>query len=234
MKNTVLMFGSIGVVAETSDIQRRAYNRALSEAGVEWCWDTATYADLLEQSGGKERLSMLAAATGTELPSATIDRIHARKTELAGEEVRSGGTGLRPGVLELVALAKERDLRCAFVTSTYRPNIDAILDMQGGQLVASDFDCIVTRADVERGKPAPDAYLHALKRLGIDPSQALAIEDTADSVMAAKRAGITVIATPGELSAGQDFWQADLTLDALAGSDGEIDPQVLALLGRTE
>jgi len=234
MKNTVLMFGSIGVIAETSDIQRRAYNQALSEAGVEWHWDTATYTELLEQSGGKERLSMLAAATGTTLSAATIDRIHARKTELAGEQVRSGATGLRPGVLELVALAKERDLRCAFVTSTYRPNIDAILGMQGGQLVASDFDCIVTRADVERGKPAPDAYLHALKHLAIDPSQALAIEDTADSVMAAKRAGLTVIATPGQLSKGQDLWQADLVLDALAGGDGEIVPQVLALLGLGE
>ena len=47
--------------------------------------------------------------------------------------------------------------------------------------------------------------------------------------MAAKRAGITVVATPGELSAGQDFWQADVVVDALSTS-GAIDTRVLALL----
>ena len=62
--------------------------------------------------------------------------------------------------------------------------------------------------------------------------EAVAIEDTSVSIMSAKRAGITTIATPGELSAGQDTWQADLVLGGLAGADGTIDPGVIELLDR--
>ena len=61
------------------------------------------------------------------------------------------------------------------------------------------------------------------------PDDALAIEDTANSVMAAKRAGIDVVATPGAITAGQDFWQADLVVDSL-GNGADVDPRVLAML----
>ncbi len=229
MSKTALLFGSIGSVVETSDIQRRAYNRALEEAGVNWVWDKDTYAELLTQAGGKERLSMLATATGANLSDEQIEKIHARKTEIACEELVRTHVSLRPGVGELVKLGKERGMKLAFVTTTYRPNVDAIFEAAGSTLEQKDFDTIVARTDVEHGKPAPDAYVYALKQLGIAPADALAIEDTAASVMAAKRAGITVVATPGEFSAGQDFWQADVVVDSLSKA-GTIDERVLALL----
>ena len=229
MPKTALLFGSIGSVVETSDIQRRAYNEALREAGLNWFWDTDTYADLLAQSGGKERLAMLASATGANLSAEQIEQIHARKTEIACEELVRTLVSPRPGVTDLITLGKERGMKLAFVTTTYRSNVDAIFEAAGEALSHKDFDSIVTRTDVEHGKPAPDAYLLALKQLGIRPMDAIAIEDTANSVMAAKRAGITVVATPGELSVGQDFWQADLVVDVLSTS-GAIDRRVLALL----
>ena len=229
MPKTALLFGSIGSVVETSDIQRRAYNEALHEAGLDWVWDRDTYAELLAQAGGKERLAMLAAATGAHLSAEQIEKIHARKTEIACEELVRTHVSLRPGVADLIKLGKERGMKLAFVTTTYQPNVDAIFEAAGDTLAREDFDYIVARTDVEHGKPAPDAYLLALKQLHIAPSDALAIEDTANSVMAAKRAGITVVATPGELSVGQDFWQADVVVDALSTS-GAIDERVLAYL----
>lgn len=229
MPKTALLFGSIGSVVETSDIQRRAYNEALHEAGLNWVWDRETYCELLTQAGGKERLAMLASATGADLSAEQIEHIHARKTEIACEELVRSHVSLRPGVAELIKLGKERGMKLAFVTTTYRPNVDAIFEAAAGALSPQDFDYIVARTDVEHGKPAPDAYLLALKQLGVAPSEALAIEDTANSVMAAKRAGVTVVATPGELSAGQDFWQADVVVGALSTS-GAIDNRVLALL----
>jgi len=230
MPKTAVIFGSIGSVAETSDIQRRAYNQALAEAGVGWTWDRDTYADLLLQAGGRERLTQLSAATGAGLSDEQIAAIHRRKTEIACAEVAGGAASLRPGVVELVQLAKERGLKLGFVTTTYQPNIDAIFEAAGEQLPAETFDVIVSRADVENGKPAPDAYHAALKALAIDPAEAIAIEDTAASVMAAARAGLTVVATPGEITKGQDFWQADVVVSDLAGSDGKLDPRVVALL----
>lgn len=230
MPKTALLFGSIGSVAETSDIQRRAYNAALREAGLDWQWDRDTYAELLAQSGGKERLAMLAAATGAGLSPARIGGIHARKTEIACAELVRSQVGLRPGVAALIKLGKARGMKIGFVTTTYQPNLDAIFASAGDALSADDFDAIVSRGDVEHGKPAPDAYLAALKKLGIAPGQALAIEDTANSVMSAKRAGIDVVATPGALTAEQDFWQADLIVANLADASGEIDRRVLAAL----
>ena len=226
---TALLLGSIGTVVETSDIQRLAYNQALKEAGINWTWDRAVYSELLSQSGGKERLSMLASATGLSLSEAEIATIHTRKTQLAGEALMIARPSPRPGVAALIALAKARDMKIAFVTTTYRENIDAIFAATG-ELSLGDFDYVGTRDDVEHGKPAPDAYFAALGKLGVDAAHALAIEDTAISVMSAKRAGIEVVATPGDLSGGQDLWQADLIVDNIADASGAIDPLILKLL----
>ncbi len=223
MTKSAILFGSIGVLTETSDLQRQSYNTAMKEAGLNWNWDRDTYSALLEQAGGKERLALLAAATGAQLDEATIEKIHARKTELACEAMQTQGVTLRSGVAQLVAFAKERDMKIGLVTTTYQPNIDAAFDVasKAGEHAFSrdDFDYIVARDDVEQGKPSPEPYEMALKDLGLEASAALAIEDTATSVMSAKRAGITVIATPGEMTGGQDFWQADLVLNALADGD---------------
>ncbi len=230
MPKTALMLGSIGVLMETSDVQRRAYNQALKEAGLNWIWTRDTYAELLNQSGGKDRLSMLAAATGTDLSAQRIETIHARKTEIACHELNSNPRALRPGVAELMKWAKARGMKVAFVTSTNQPNIDAIFQSSAGTLLKSDFDYIGSNNSVVHGKPAPDAYLSALKHLQCDAGQAVAIEDTAVSVMSAKRAGLQVIATPGEISAGQDFWQADLVCHSLLDAANALDRRVLALL----
>ena len=229
MKNT-LIFGSIGAVMETSDIQRRAYNQALKEAGLNWVWTPEIYAELLQQAGGQERLAMLAAATGSNLSTQRIEAIHARKTEIACQEMTSGHCSLRPGVQELVRWAVARNMKLAFVTTTYQPNIDAVFQSAGQALSKSDFTYIGSRSSVKEGKPSPEAYLVALNHLNVAPERAVAIEDTAASVMSAKRAGLQVIATPGELSAGQDFWQADLVCKSLLGADNKLDAGILAML----
>ena len=230
MPKTAIMFGSIGALAETSDIQRQSYNQALKEAGLNWQWDRDTYAQLLEQAGGKERLAMLAAATGTDLSDEKIDEIHARKTELACAAMKDQGVGLRPGVAELVARAKERGMKLALVTTTYQPNIDAVFAAAGDAFSADDFNYIVDRDKVTEGKPSPEPYELALKELGIAAADALAIEDTATSVMSAKRAGIDTVATPGALTKDQDFWQADLVLDSLDDGSG-VNTKLVDMLG---
>lgn len=230
MLKTTLMFGSIGTVMETSDVQRRAYNQALKEAGLNWVWTREIYTDLLNQSGGQERLSMLASATGAQLSPQQIEAIHARKTKLACDELAANRQGLRLGVAELITWAKARGMKLAFVTTTFQPNIDAVFQSSGGALSAGDFDYVGTRSRVTHGKPSPEAYLAALEALGIAADQAVAIEDTSASVMSAKRAGLQVIATPGELSAGQDLWQADLVCDALLDTGNRLDDRVLAML----
>ena len=59
MRNSIF-FGSIGVLAETSDLQRKAYNAALKLNGIDWQWNVGTYCSLLQDPGGQKRLSLFA------------------------------------------------------------------------------------------------------------------------------------------------------------------------------
>jgi len=225
---SAILFGSIGAIAETSDIQRRAYNAALKSHGVDWQWDEDTYRELIEFSGGKDRLRMLSRATGLGLTEDQIISIHAEKTKAACAEVVETSVPLRPGVRALMEHARAKGLKLGLVTTTYAPNIDAILE--ANDLDRDAFDYIGGREDVGNGKPSPEAYTRALEHLGVPASECVAIEDTAISVQSAARAGIHTVATPGKLSSGQDFWQADVTLDAL-GADQALNADLAALLG---
>ncbi len=229
MSERTIFFGSIGVLAETSDIQRRAYNVALQEAGLDWSWDAGTYRRLLSMSGGRARLRLLADATNTDLTDEQVAAIHTRKTELACAEVVEHSTPLRPGVAAIIRRALDEDVALGLVTSTYRPNVDAIAAAAGDDLPLDRFAAVITTEDIERGKPAPDAYLRAIERSGADPATTVAIEDTAMSVLAAHTAGLRVIAVPGELSAGQTIAGAELIVPSL-GVDGEINSDVADLL----
>jgi beta-phosphoglucomutase-like phosphatase (HAD superfamily) len=78
------------------------------------------------------------------------------------------------------------------------------------------FDFLATGDLVERPKPAPDVYLLAAKHLGIEPHEAIVVEDSRNGVAAAKSAGMFTIAVPNRMTAGLDFSAADLRADSLA------------------
>jgi HAD superfamily hydrolase (TIGR01509 family) len=72
------------------------------------------------------------------------------------------------------------------------------------------FAAIVTGDDVARRKPAPDIYLEAARRLGVDPARTVAIEDSAPGIAAARAAGMATVAIPHWLTEGHDLSGADL------------------------
>ncbi|MEM7006261.1 MAG: HAD-IA family hydrolase [Pseudomonadota bacterium] len=203
------LIGSIGVIAETSDIQRRAYNQALKEAGLDWHWDVELYKTLLKQNGGRDRLHCLSIDKDAGLSEDDILRIHARKTDIACEEIVTNGVPLRSGVSDLIALAKSRNSKLAFVTTTYRQNINAIAEGAYPSLNLCDFDAIMTTDDVQETKPHPEVYLKALKALQLTAGECLAIEDSETSLRSAKQAGLKTIVTPGRFTQDQDFSLAD-------------------------
>ena len=230
MAVTSVFFGSIGVLAETSDIQRQAYNCAFEEAGLSWHWDRSEYRELLKTSGGLSRLARLNEATNAGLTPSDISGIHQRKTQIACETITKTRVPLRPGVAELVQLLPPRGIKLALVTTTYPENVEAIADAQDQQPFLENFACVLTIRDVKRGKPAPDVYLKALAATGTEPDESIAIEDTTASVISAKSAGLRVIATPGALTDTQDFSLADLRLRNLSDEAGELDVYLRKLL----
>ena len=89
--------------------------------------------------------------------------------------------------------------------------------------IAEQFDCVCTRDDVRKAKPDPSLYYRALLSLGADGSEAVAYEDSAHGLMAAKAAGMRCVVVPGPLTATGDYTQADVVIDSLA----DVDPKTL-------
>lgn len=98
-----------------------------------------------------------------------------------------------PGAVDAVRRLAGAGLRLAVASSSNRELIDAVL--RALELTAL-FEVTVSSEEVARGKPAPDVYLEAARRLALEPSRCAAIEDSASGIRAAKAAGMRVIAYP--------------------------------------
>jgi HAD superfamily hydrolase (TIGR01509 family) len=115
------------------------------------------------------------------------------------------------------------DFRLGLASSSNRPLIDAVLEQAG---IAGLFKATVSSEEVERGKPAPDVYLEAARRLGVAPERCVAIEDSANGIRSAKAAGMRVVAIPNRrYPPPADVLElADTVLDAI----GELTPAVVS------
>ncbi len=115
----------------------------------------------------------------------------------------------RPGAVELVDRLRGR-LPLGLASNSSRRLVDAALRTAG---LSDAFDAIVTSDDVVQAKPAPDIYLEACRRLGVEPTDALALEDSTAGIAAAKAAGLACIAVP-QFAEG-DVSAADRVIDSL-------------------
>ncbi|MDO9407511.1 HAD-IA family hydrolase [Patulibacter sp.] len=208
-----ILFGSISTIADTSELQRDAFNRAFKEHGLDWNWSQDDYRELLKKAGGKQRVADKAAETGEDVDA---EAVHATKSRLFQESVKDAGLSPRPGVVETIKDGKDAGYKIALVTTTSKENVDAVVDALGGAVDRSDFDLLVSISDVDRPKPDESAYLYALSSLGEDAGGSVAIEDNLDGVAAAKGAGITVAAFPSENSQTHDFDAADERVEQLS------------------
>jgi len=147
--------------------------------------------------------------------------------EISAEVVRRMEARYRER-LPLIAGAREAVERMAarwplgLASSSNRPLIDAVLELAG---LREHFRATVSSEEVPRGKPAPDVYLEAAGRLGVDPELCAAIEDSQSGIRSAKAAGMAVVAIPNpSFPPGDDaLAEADVVLESLA----DLDPAVL-------
>jgi HAD superfamily hydrolase (TIGR01509 family) len=99
----------------------------------------------------------------------------------------------RPGAVELVAALRERSVPLGLASNSPRFLVD---DALATARLTDAFEANVTVDDVEHPKPAPDIYLEVCRRLGVEPRDALALEDSVSGITAAKAAGLTCYAVP--------------------------------------
>jgi beta-phosphoglucomutase-like phosphatase (HAD superfamily) len=208
-----ILFGSIGTLVETSEIQRKAFNQAFSEAGLDWIWAPDEYNTMLKKSGGINRINDYATFRGIGV---NAHELHTRKTEIFDNMMNEETTTLRPGVVNLIIYAHENSIHLAFVTSTSEANIDAMFFALDNQIKKSDFSFIGNDKIVSQPKPNSEIYLKALSELNLSADECIAIEDTEVSMRSAIDANLKCIAFPGALAHDNNFSNAHLVTEDLS------------------
>ena len=197
-----VIFGSIGTIVETSDIQRKSFNLAFKEFGLEWYWSSTEYKKLLERSGGENRLSSYANKKNIKV---NTKRLRNLKTKFFNDYLKKNRLKPRPGVLDIINFCKKNNIKLGFATSTTVNNINSIFFTLKNTINKKDFNFIGNNKLVLREKPYPDIYKFTLKKLNIRSKECLAIEDTEDSMKSALNAKIRCIIFPGKLHEHKKF-----------------------------
>jgi sugar-phosphatase len=194
-----------GLLVDTEPVWRTAARAILGQLGID-----LTNADLLDTTG--VRVDEMAAAFLAKRPgsapgpAAVADQI----TDQVVDYVARAGEPM-PGVPDAIALFGRSGLRLAIASSSPKRLIDAVCTR-----LRLDIDVRCSALDEARGKPAPDVYLAATRRLGLSPARCLAVEDSPAGVVSAKTAGLTCVAVPDPLLTGDPrYRRADLVLPSL-------------------
>lgn len=174
-----------GTLLDTEPLWKRAEHALVAEHGGVWTDEDALAivgSDLIEAAEYIRRRA------GIAVPAADI-------VERLVDDVIAGigdTPAWRPGARELLAELGEAGIPCALVTMSWRRIVDHVDALVAG----APFAALVAGDEVANGKPHPEPYATAAARLGVDPADCIAIEDSPTGVASAEAAGCTVVAVP--------------------------------------
>lgn len=218
-----LIFDVDGTLADTESVHRDAFNHAFNELGLGWHWDEALYTELLEISGGKERVlhywqrvNADVKALDSQAVADTVARIHEIKTAYYEDAVNNGAVTLRPGVLSLFEEAGREGVLLTIATTTSPVNIAALLRQAMGPDWRHHFAAIADASSAPIKKPHPQVYEQVLQSLKLAPRECLAFEDSGNGLKAATLAGLATVITPTSYTQHHDFSRAMHVLPDLA------------------
>lgn len=207
-----------GLIIDSEPIHSKAFEAILKEYGHEAEYDEfgmvqvaglktkASWMQLLEKYPIVEDLEIL------------VDKKRKYYWEILKLEIKP-----MPGLLDLIRLAKDKELKTAIASNSNLKMIELVLDELR---IKSEFDIIISGDFVEKAKPHPEIYLTAAKELEIDPKDCLALEDSAIGVTAASAAGMKVIAVPTSVTRTEDFSKALLIVSSLEDINWDILSEV--------
>jgi HAD superfamily hydrolase (TIGR01509 family) len=211
-----LLLGSISTIADTSELQRQAFNQAFEAHGLDWRWDQDQYRAMLSKNGGQARIAEYARSQGQTVDAKAV---HETKSRIFQSSLTSGEVTPRPGVVDSIKGAKSNGWKVGLVTTTSPGNVSALLGALSPHVKAEDFDIIVDASSVPQPKPDQAAYAFALENLREAPGDCIAVEDNVGGLQAAVAAGVTCVAFPNENTAADDFTGAKRRVERLDTAD---------------
>ena len=195
-----ILFGSIGVLVESSEIQRKAFNKAFKEFGLDWYWNAANYIKMLEKPGG---LNRIAEYSKFKLNENEVKEIHNLKVKhfkyLSKNKLKP-----RKGILETINYGLKNKIKIGFITTTNKLTLDLVTEGLSDFIDFSKFDLITFDENVSRRKPHPDIYNYAIKKLDLDYSNSISIENTIENYNSSIKAKLPTLFYPGEYTFFKD------------------------------
>lgn len=200
------MFDFDGLILDTEEPVYRSWLEVYEEHGEQLPFDKwvqivgSTTIEFHPQTHLETRL-------GRPLAKEVLERRVGRRTELVLAQK------LLPGVVQHLQEAGAAGIKLGVASSSSSEWVRGHLERLG---ILELFDCVRCRDDVAKVKPEPDLYVAVLDCLGVNPADAVAIEDSPNGIAAAKRAGMRCVAIPNSITQQLDFTHADVVLNSLA------------------
>jgi len=182
-----VIFDMDGVLLDSEQLWNQSKREVVREFGGHWREDapTAMIGMSSPEWSAYMRDTLGVPMAADEINRAVVDRMEQHYRE---------HLPLLPGAVDVVRRVHRR-WPLALASSANREIIDRVLDLAG---LAEEFKATVSSEEVEHGKPAPDVYLEAARRLGVPADRCVAIEDSSNGIRSAAAAGMAVIAYPNE------------------------------------
>ncbi|MBN1862443.1 MAG: HAD family phosphatase [Dehalococcoidales bacterium] len=193
-----------GVIADTAPYHFRAWQETFRQRGAHY--SEAAF----RRNFGKRNDAIIENVLGAGVPAAEVAAITAEKEELFRRRA-AGMIKPLPGAIGLMRALREHGIPQAMGSSAPIENIEMVTRELG---IKGFFQAIVSGREVAEGKPSPQVFLLAAKKLGVRLQDCLVIEDALAGVSAAKRAGMTCIAVTTS-NPRAELGEADLVVDSL-------------------
>lgn len=193
-----------GVIADTAPYHFRAWQEVFQKRGSSFTEDD------FKHHFGQRNDTIIRNTLGNELSPSEIEIIAADKEQNYRQRVKKNIRAL-PGAIRLIKSLEKYGFAQALASSAPVENIRLVLRGLG---IESFFQAIVSGREVKEGKPSPQVFLLAAKRLGIKPQNCIAIEDAVAGVAAAKGGGMRCIAVTNTHPKAT-LREADLVVDTL-------------------
>ena len=209
-----VVFDLDGLLIETEEVWDEVREALAHEQGGRW--SESAQRDMMGMSSTEWSRYMHETVGLVQAPEEINDLVVERMAERYRSQLP-----LLPGAVEAV----ERIAACwplGVASSSNRVLIDLVLELSG---LAPRFRATVSSEEVPRGKPAPDVYLEAARRVGVQPTHAAAVEDSSAGICSASAAGMRVVAIPNRsFPPGEGALEvADVVLESLA----ELTPEAI-------
>ncbi len=199
-----VIFDMDGTLLDTEAVFKEIVFDVCAELGFEMTHEV--HSSMVGSS--HERTSqLLIEAYGVAFPYSLFDE----KCRVIMRERSHAGVPVKPGAREFVTELRERGIPTAVATSSRNPHAEHHLTAAG---LLHLFETVVTRDDVVNPKPHPEPYLTAARRLEIEPTRCLALEDSFAGVRAAHAAGMQTVMVPDLVHPGDDIHALGITVMA--------------------